>query len=163
MSVIAPSSSELQVRAALQQDAETLVWLMQEFYAESNHTPDPSWAKASFRTLLGSPALGRVWLAHLGATPVGYAVLTVRYSMEFGGLSGYIDDLFVKTAFRRRGAAHLLLSVLFAECRTRGCESVHVEVGGSNASALTLYAKFGLNPQADGRVLLSRALPAVGT
>jgi ribosomal protein S18 acetylase RimI-like enzyme len=128
---------------------------MQAFYAESDHALDPAWATASFGALLGNPALGAAWLLHCGASPVGHAVLTLRHAMEHGGLSGYIDDLFVKPAFRGRGAGRLLLSAVFAECRHRGCKSVHVEVGASNASALALYGKFGLRPASDGRVLLS--------
>ena len=75
-----------------------------------------------------------------------------------GGLSGYVDDLYVKPEFRRMGAGDALLNELFAECLARGCKFVHVEVGGSNAPALALYARFGLLPAKDGRVLLSGPL-----
>lgn len=101
-------------------------------------------------------------MVRCGDLPVGYGVLTVRHTMEVGGLSGYIDDLFVEPAFRGRGAGRLLLSGLLADCRHRGCRSVHVEAGDSNAPALALYARFGLQPPTDGRVLLSCVLPSAG-
>ena len=157
------TSSELHVRRAAEPDVEVLVQLMREFYAESNFPLDHDWAAASFRALLSNPALGCVWLAYRGSLPVGHAVLTVRYCMEFGGLSGYMDDLFVKPAFRHQGVGYALLTVLFAECRARGCKSAQVEVGESNAPALSLYAKFGLEPATDGRVLLSGVLSRAGT
>jgi GNAT superfamily N-acetyltransferase len=59
----------------------------------------------------------------------GHAVLTLRYTMEHGVLSGYIDDLFVKPQFRRQRIARALLSELFDECRRRTCKSIYVEVG----------------------------------
>lgn len=83
--------------------------------------------------------------------------------MDFGGLSGCIDDLYVKPDFRRMGVGHALLAALFAECRARGCKSVLVEVGASNASALAMYDKFNLRAAQDGRLLLRGALPESGT
>jgi ribosomal protein S18 acetylase RimI-like enzyme len=83
--------------------------------------------------------------------------------MEHGGLSGYIDDLYVKPDFRRIGAGAALLDELFDDCRTRGCKAVHVEVAASNASARKLYENYGLLAAQDDRVLLSGAIPKTGT
>jgi len=80
--------------------------------------------------------------------------------MEHGGLSGHVDDLFVRPACRRRGVARALLGELFAECRTRGCLSVQVEAAQDNAAALGLYAHFGLVPHGDGRLLLAGPVAA---
>jgi ribosomal protein S18 acetylase RimI-like enzyme len=132
---------------------------MEEFYAESGYQLDTRWATSSFATLLSKPDWGRIWLAHSNEQPIGHAVLSVRYTMEHGDLSGYVDDLFVRPSFRRRGVACTLLDELFKDCRARGCQSVQVEVGNANAAALRVYAKFGLVPHQDGRLLLAGALP----
>jgi diamine N-acetyltransferase len=129
---------------------------MQEFYAESGYDLDLQWAESSFRFLSSNPMLGRVWLAHSNGMPIGHAVLTVRYTMEHGGLGGYVDDLFVQPAFRRRGVAQALLGELFDECRERECKSIQVEVGVANVAARGLYTKFGLAAHIDGRLLMSR-------
>jgi GNAT superfamily N-acetyltransferase len=148
----------LSVNPATELDIEALVRLMQAFYAESSYPLDPRWAAASFDTLISTPALGRVWIARVGAVPAGHIVLTVRYCMEFGALCGYVDDLFVEPAFRRRGVGHALLSALLDECTMRGCKSAQVEVGEANAAARALYAKRGLSAATDERVLLSCVL-----
>lgn len=148
----------LTVRRAAASDVAALVGLMHDFYAESGFELDHAWAAASFARLLADPALGCVWLAQDGALPAGHAVLTLRYTMEHGGLGGYIDDLYVRPEFRRIGAATALLSQLFAESRVRGCKSVQVEAGESNVAALAVYAKFGLRAAQDGRLLLSGTL-----
>jgi len=157
------SLPKLIVRGAGAEDIDALVLLMREFYSESSFTLDDRWAESSFRSLLASPTLGAVWVAHAGLEAVGHAVLSVRYAMEFGGLSGYIDDLYVKPNFRRTGVGRSLVAALYAECSSRACKSIQVEVGKSNASALALYSRFGLKAAEDGRVLLSGALPAAGT
>jgi ribosomal protein S18 acetylase RimI-like enzyme len=145
---------DLHVRLAEAGDVGSLVDLMHEFYAESGYSLDRPWAASSFLSLLGDPSLGCCWLACRGSEPVGHAVLTLRYTMEHGGMGGYVDDLFVRPRFRRRGAARAMLAELFAECRARGCRSVQVEAGRDNAAALRLYAEFGLVAHEDGRVLL---------
>jgi GNAT superfamily N-acetyltransferase len=148
----------ISIRRASPADVAVLVALMDAFYAEAGFALDHASTAESFARLLADPALGGAWLAFDGDSPVGHAVLTVRFTMEHGGLSGYVDDLFVAPEARRRGAGRALLAALVADCRTRGCQGMLVEVGASNAPALALYAEFGLHPARDGRVLLSGAL-----
>jgi GNAT superfamily N-acetyltransferase len=136
---------------------------MREFYAEANFPLDQTWADTSFSQLLEHSQLGCVWLAERDSVAAGHAVLTLRYTMEHGALSGYVDDLFVKPEFRRQGIARALLSALFDECARRSCKSIYVEVGDRNVPAIELYGRFGLGPFHDGRVLFHGALPVVGT
>ncbi len=147
------------IRRATHTDIETLVQLMRDFYAESQYQLDAKWATESFSALLSNPALGCVWLIVASERAVGHVVLSVRYAMEHGGLSAYIDDLYVKPEFRRQGAASAAFDSLLAECRARGCKSIHVEVGESNVAAVSLYSRYGLQRLTDGRVLLSATLP----
>ncbi len=152
------TNNELAVRVATADDIGPLVHLMDEFYAESGYQLDAQWAASSFAALCSRPDWGRAWLADSDGMPVGHAVLTVRYTMEHGGLSGYVDDLFVRPSFRRRGVASGLLREVFQDCRARGCKAVQVEVGGANVAARAVYAKFGLKPLQDGRLLLAGSL-----
>jgi ribosomal protein S18 acetylase RimI-like enzyme len=82
--------------------------------------------------------------------------------MEFGGLSAYIDDLFVRVEYRRQGAATAGLEALLEESRRRGCKSLHVEVGPANVAANSLYRGYGLAPGADQRQLLTVPLQSPG-
>jgi len=152
------TSPGIAVRVATANDIGSLVLLMGEFYAESGYPLEADWATSSFAALLSRPDWGRTWLAHRREQPIGYVVLSVRYTMEHGGLSGYVDDLFVRPSFRRRGVARALLDELLEDCRARGCRSVQVEVASANAAALGVYAKFGLVPLRDGRLLVAGTL-----
>lgn len=148
------------IRPATGADIDVLVDLMRDFYAESGFPLDEPWAAQSFADLLADPARGAIWLIDLDGRPVGHVVLTVRYAMEFGGLIGYIDDLFVRTAYRRRGAARAGVEALVAECRRRRCKSLHVEVDPANAAAIGVYQRFGLAPGTDARLQLKTVLPS---
>lgn len=98
----------------------------------------------------------------VGGEIAGHVVLTVRFAMEFGGLSAYIDDLFVREPCRRHGAAQAGLDALMAESIRRGCKSLHVEVAPDNVAANALYRRFGLLPGADRRQQLKVLLPSAG-
>ena len=157
-----PVSTTLQVRQATATDVDALVRLMRAFYAEAGFALDAAWAASSLNALLSGSAPGGIWLATQDGEPVGHAVLTLRHSMEHGGWCGHIDDLFVAPAFRRRGAARLMLAAMFSACEARGCKALYVEVGQSNTAARALYAGFGLQPPGDDRLVLGTTLPRAG-
>jgi ribosomal protein S18 acetylase RimI-like enzyme len=131
---------------------------MQEFYVEGNHLLDRHWAAASFSAFLQDDSLGAVWIVFHDSEPAGYVVLTIRFSMEYGGLDAFIDDLFIRPSYRRRGLGRAVLSALFAECERRKVLAVHVEVGHDNVVAKALYRSYGLVPYNDGRQMLTVCL-----
>jgi GNAT superfamily N-acetyltransferase len=141
-------------------DIPELVGLMREFYAEADLALDDDWAASSFSALLGDPARGAAWIAKVDNVPAGHAVLTLRHSMEFGGLDAFVDDLFVRPGHRRRGLGRALLTALFDDCRRRGTLAVHVETGEGNAAARALYAGFGMRDRR--RLLLTATLTGGG-
>lgn len=116
---------------------------MAEFYAEASFPLDRDDAGAAFARLFGQPVLGGAWLVEWDDQLAGYIVLTVTFSMEYGGLSAFIDDLFVRPAFRGRGCGRLAMDAVLAECRRRGVLAVHLEVGRGNHAAQSLYAERG--------------------
>lgn len=142
------------VRLATQTDVPVLVALMREFYAESAFPLDGEWAAHAFASLIADPSRGAVWLITCDGVVAGHVVLSVRFAMEFGGLSAWIDDLFVLQEYRRKGAARAGLDALVAECRRRGCRSMHVEVAPDNVAATALYRSYGLAPGDDERLQL---------
>lgn len=147
-----------ETRRAAPDDIPLLVELMREFYAESPYSLDMDWAASSFRALLKDDSSGAVWIIFYDSEPAGYVVLTIKFSMEYGGLDGFIDDLFIRPPCRRRGLARTLLNALFDECERRGVLAVHVEVGRDNTAANALYSSYGLKPYTDDRQMLTARL-----
>ena len=147
----------MRIRAAEMADVPTLVALMQAFYPESDF-PLAAAPAAAFATLLADPRLGGVWLAEANGVAVGHAVLTLGFSMEYGGLRGFIDDLSVRPAARGQGAGTMLLAAAREGAVARGIRALHVEVGLENAVARRLYARAGYADS--GHLLLSLPLAA---
>lgn len=143
-------------RTAEPNDVTLLVDLMAEFYTESDYPLDRETARAAFEELLGDASLGRVWILMSDREPAGYVVLTLGYSMEYGGRDVFVDDPFVRPQHRGQGLGHVALDAVLAECRERSVRAVHLEVGADNRAARELYHRFGFRDH--DRLLLTRGL-----
>ena len=131
------------IRPATRADVPALVALMAEFYAEASFTLGAGAAARAFEALLAAPASGAIWIAELGGEPLGHLVLTVAFSMEFGGLRGFIDDLYVRPAARNRGTGAALLEAARQGAIARGLRALCVETGLADHPARSLYARAG--------------------
>jgi GNAT superfamily N-acetyltransferase len=85
--------------------------------------------------------------------PVGIIVLAFRPSLSLGALFASIEDLYVSTDVRRRGAGRALLEAVAERCKERGVS--YVEVQTDNESA-TFYKALGYEPE-EGVWVLSRS------
>jgi GNAT superfamily N-acetyltransferase len=144
------------IRPARQEDLAALVTLMTEFYGEAGYQLPREAAASAFAALLHDPQLGRVWLVQPEGVVVGYVVLTHAFSMEFGGLRGFIDDFFVRPTARGRGYGAAALAAVRQACVELGIRSLLVETGGEGHPARRLYARAGF--QENGRVFLTQPL-----
>jgi ribosomal protein S18 acetylase RimI-like enzyme len=149
------------LRIATAADCADLIELMSEFYAESDYALDSGRAEAAFSELLGDERLGRVWLIECQSEIAGYVVLTLGYSMEYGGRDAFVDDLFVRPAFRGKGLGKMTLAGVRAESERLGVRALHLEVGRDNAGAQALYRQAGFADTA--RQLLTLRLVERGT
>jgi ribosomal protein S18 acetylase RimI-like enzyme len=81
--------------------------------------------------------------------------------MEFGGLLGDIDDLYVHPEDRGIGAATVALRAVADDCQRRDCRAMEVEVSPDNAPAQSVYRRLGMVPGDDLRQHLRMVLPAL--
>ena len=148
------------VRPAVREDVPRLVALMADFYGEAGFPLPTAAAARAFGSLLDDARLGRVWVLEAEGEAAGFIVLTVAFSMEFGGLRGFVDDLFVCPQFRGRGLAAAGLAEARRTAGEMGVLALCVEVGAEDSPARRVYQRAGFE---DGdRLLLTLPLaPAV--
>ncbi|AKS35332.1 GNAT family N-acetyltransferase [Mycolicibacterium goodii] len=83
----------------------------------------------------------------------GQAAATAVWFLNFStwdGVAGiYLEDLFVRPAFRRRGIARKLLSTLARECVDNGYSRLQWAVLNWNVNAIALYDEVGGKPQTE--------------
>ena len=79
-------------------------------------------------------------IAESGGEPIGYV------GQMFMLDEGYVSNVAVSPAFRRRGIASALIRALLDRARERNLSFVTLEVRESNAAAIALYEGFGFRP-----------------
>ncbi|OBG66708.1 MULTISPECIES: GNAT family N-acetyltransferase [unclassified Mycobacterium] len=79
---------------------------------------------------------------------IGAMALWFLNFSTWDGVAGvYLEDLFVRPGFRRRGLARALLATLAAECLQNGYTRLSWAVLNWNADAIALYDGVGGEPQ----------------
>ncbi|CAN5451081.1 GNAT family N-acetyltransferase [soil metagenome] len=83
----------------------------------------------------------------------GQAAATALWFLNFStwdGVAGiYLEDLYVRPAFRRRGLAQAVLSTLARECVDNGYSRLSWAVLNWNVNAIALYDAVGGKPQTE--------------
>jgi len=131
------------MRKASLVDVEQLVTMMAAFYSESPYTLNLRRATEAFTLLLADERLGHVWFIQVNSKDVGYVVVTLCYSMTFGGLCAVVDDFFIQPEFRGTGLGKAAMAEVRNLCASRGVRAIHVETGRDNAPALAVYRRAG--------------------
>jgi GNAT superfamily N-acetyltransferase len=146
----------IEIRPAIPSDAEPLLPLIREYYAEDSYPFDEAASRAALLGLLEHPERGRAWLALREGRVVGYVVLTLGWSLEYRGLDAFVDELYVVPAERGRGVGRRALEALLEECRVLGVKALHLEVEKHKPEARALYRRVGFEDHE--RTLMTLAL-----
>ena len=125
-------------------DLPTLMRFMQDFHEFDHTTPfDNEPARNSMETIVANESVGRVWLIKIQDENIGYIVLTLHYRLESRGISGSIDELFIREESRGMGIGRLAMNFLKDTCRELGVVTIQLEVKNDNPEAAALYEKVG--------------------
>jgi|SRR6516225_936436 GNAT superfamily N-acetyltransferase len=95
--------------------------------------------------LLRNPSQGRTWLMEYHKKPVGYAILTYNFDLEYGGVEGMLTDLYVAKRYRNQGIGSLALYEIEDYCRERGIRTIELQVLRHNKHAEMFYRKAGFH------------------
>ena len=148
---------ETAFRPAKVADIDLLLPMISEL-CEFDRTPfDERAAGGALAQLIGDESLGGAWLIESDGRTAGYLVLTYGFSLEFGGRDAFIDELFLREEFRRRGLGRRALEFAEAVCRGRGVRALLLEVERNNAAALEVYRRFGFQNR-DSFYLMTKRL-----
>ena len=103
--------------------------------------------------LFGPSPRAEVLLAWQGDEPAAFALFLHNFSTFLGRPGLWLEDLFVRPEFRRRGIAQALLRALAAIAQARGCGRFEWAVLDWNASAIDFYRSLGATILPDWRIV----------
>jgi GNAT superfamily N-acetyltransferase len=124
-------------------DLETILQLMREYYNFDHLDFHEYLARTALEQLVKDNSLGRVWLIQVEDEAIGYAVLTLGYSLEYRGRDAFVDELYIRESYRDRGIGTETLKFIETNCYTLGIRALHLEVERNNTKAQSTYRKFG--------------------
>ncbi|MBJ6373392.1 GNAT family N-acetyltransferase [Sedimentitalea arenosa] len=139
------------------EDLDRLATLVARFHEETGITLDDESRRAGLLPLLEGIPHGAAYLIGPSRAPIGYVVVTFGWSVEFAGLDGFIDELYLRRAVRGRGIATEVLSSLPKALAAAGLKGLHLEVDRDAEATRRLYARAGF-VERDRYMLMSRKL-----
>ena len=124
-------------------DHRTLLKFVSAYYQFEKIKFDRSALSKGLDTLLRNISQGQAWLMENHKRPVGYAVLTYNFDLEYGGVEGMLTDLYVEKRYRNQGIGSLALYEIEDFCRERGIETIELQVLHRNKNAEVFFCKAG--------------------
>ena len=138
-------------------DIERLMKLVADFHAEAGISQDEDTRRAALMPLLDGSPHGVIYLIGPMRAPVGYIALSFGWSIEYGGLDGFIDEIFIRPRVRGRGIGSEVLIALPRALSGSGLKTLHLEVHRDNHRARELYSKLHFEAR-DTYTVMSKAL-----
>ena len=123
-------------------DLDRLAGMVEKYHAGEGIESDDETRRAALTPLLEGSPLGAVWLIGPRMSPVGYIVVSFGWSIELGGMDGFIDELWLRDAVRGRGRGTEAVSTLLKTLTAAGLKAMHLEVAEGNP-AERLYRRMG--------------------
>ncbi len=134
-------------------DLDRVLGMVAKYHALAGIESDDALRREAVTPLLEGSPHGAIWLIGPRMSPVGYVAVSFGWSLELGGMDGFIDEIWLREAVRGRGMGGEAISELMKALDAAGVKALHLEVSEGNA-AERLYRRLGFRRR--GHALLTR-------
>lgn len=139
-----PSTPHVTVRFATEADVGLILEFIRALaeYERLSHevvADEPTLHK----TLFGEQKVAEVIIAECDREPAGFALFFHNFSTFLGRPGLYLEDIFVKPAYRNKGIGKYLLSFMARLAVERGCGRLEWWVLDWNETAIAFYHNLG--------------------
>src|SRR5215468_2501727 len=122
----------IEIRSATPSDSETVTSLLMAQFREHSIDMPADAVRTAVVGLLGDQTRGFILIAVQAAAVVGVACVSFTWTLEHGGKSAWLDELFVVPEARNRGIGKDMLEAVLHAARVAGCAAVDLEVDSSH-------------------------------
>jgi len=141
---VSTAQEQVEIRFATSADAALLLEMIRELAAFEQLTHDVSATEEKLReTLLNPGGYAHALLAFARDEPAGFAVYFFSYSTFGAKPVLYLEDLFVRLPFRKRGFGQQLFTYVVGIAAQEGCSRVDWSVLDWNSEAMAFYERQG--------------------
>lgn len=142
---------------ATMNELEKLLPLVADYHEGHGIEQSEEHRRDALSPLLRGEPYGAIYLIGPARAPVGYVIITFGWSVEFGGLDAFIDELYIRPGVRGRGMGTDVLTALPNALSQAGVQAVHLEVDRADDKAQRFYMRAGFDRR-DRYMLMSRRL-----
>jgi len=138
----------ISIRPAKPADLEAVFTFTRALNDHEEITISDARLRAALRALLDAPVLGTAYLIEREGRPIGHAIVTDGFDLEYDGRDAYLTELWIDEGARGGGAAGIALDRIFDALAERGVNALHLQVRAENP-AIRLYERkgFELSPR----------------
>jgi GNAT superfamily N-acetyltransferase len=154
-------TQKFEVRLLKTEEIDAAVDLLGRQLREHGVKTDLGKIRSVIEQIVEDERLGFVMVAcEENERPVGVALGCTFLGIEHGGMSGWIEELYVLPEFRQRGIGSLLIAEFIRVASALGWRAIDLEIETGHQRAASLYERHGFT-QLD-RSRLSRRLGGSG-
>jgi GNAT superfamily N-acetyltransferase len=97
--------------------------------------------ESAVRGVIENPGRGLILVAFLDGRCAGVAYASFVWTLEHGGCSAWLEELYVAPGLRNAGIGTTLLRAVMDECKSFGCAALDVEIDADHENVRTLYER----------------------
>jgi len=141
------------VNLANEDSAALCLALMEKHHAEQDLPYDDAHRLAVATPLLAGNPLGAIWLIGPARAPLGYVLVTFAWSVEAGGMVGWIAEIYMRPSVRKRGIGTETLHAVAVALRAGGVKALHADVGNAENPLTYFWKRVGFQPDTSRSVM----------
>ena len=124
-------------------DQEFILELLQKQFVEHEIEYSSDALSAAIGEMLKREGLGLFLVARDEDQIIGIAVISFAWTLEHGGKSAWLDELYVLPEYREKGTGSALIESAIDELKKEGCAAIDLEVEEDHRRAGHLYQRKG--------------------
>lgn len=135
---------DITFRSFKKDDRDVFFTMVKKFYAPPAvlHFPSDEVMLSAFDAAIDMPEMVKGYLFECDGKPAGYAMVSLKFETEVGGVAAWIEELFVEDEFRSHGIGSKFFDFLQQELSGK-IRRIRLEVGEENLDAIRLYERLG--------------------
>lgn len=135
------------ITLAKPEDLDRVLKLVGDFHEEHGTPLEDEARRAAVLPLLEGSPHGAIYLVGPARAPIGYVTVCFGWSVELGGMDGFVDEIYIRPGVRGRGIGSEVLMSLPKALAGAGLKALHLEVDREDDKTVRLYKKLHFSPR----------------
>ncbi|SEP57214.1 GNAT family N-acetyltransferase [Thalassovita taeanensis] len=137
------------------EDAARLLPMIAAFHENAAPAQSPEALSAALAPLLEGSPHGVAYLIGPQRAPIGYILLSFGWSLSLGGLTGHVEEVFIRPGVRGRGIGTEVLNALPKALADAGLTALHLTTPHHDTALQRFFQRLHFDPQPD-QILMTR-------